>query len=118
MNAHDAGGGRRNEFLDPVRVHHVGGGIDVAENGADTKPLQRVRRGHEGQRRQDDVTRQSQGPDEHLKPHGGVGDGNAMPDAGMIADPPFEFLNILTIVGEPAAVEHIFNTRQQRPAVA
>ena len=45
----------RDQALDLGRVDRVGPGIDVAEDGRDLLPLQRVRRRDEGERRYDDL---------------------------------------------------------------
>ena len=61
--------------------------------------------GHEGERRQDDATADTEGASRQLQAESGVGDGNAVLDFEVLGEPGLELSAEGTVVRQPPVVE-------------
>ena len=103
----DAGRLRRDGCFHRPRVEGVGGGVDVAEDRGDAMPLQRVCRGHKREGGDNDLTVQFQRADGEFQRDGPVRDCDTMADAEQCGHALLELFQHRTVVGQPAAVEHV-----------
>src|SRR5262245_25894013 len=118
MHSNNAGCAGRNQLFHAPRIQIVGFGIEVAKDGGDLLPVQRVRRGDEGKRWNDYLARQAQRADGNLQGNGSVTHRNSVLYAGEICQPAFKLLDVRTGVCQPAAVENVVESLSQASTIA
>jgi hypothetical protein len=107
VDANDARGFGRDEFLNPVGVYVMGARVNVAEDRGYLLPLERMCRGDKGESWNDDLAAQTGGADRDLQTHSGIAHGNAVFDPEHVGNSLFEFLYKWPSVREPTPAEHL-----------
>ena len=104
VHGDDGGGLGRDERFNLRRVHRVGHGVDVAEDGLETVSRDRVRRGDEGERRRDHFAREPHSGDDRLEREVTVCEQGHLLRAEIVLQRSLEPLMFFTHVGQPVAV--------------
>ena len=118
MNGDDACGAWCDHALDLFGVEGVCPRVDVAKDRGDLLPLQSVCRRDKRKRRNDHLAGHIQRPDGQLQGHGSVTCGDTVPCPGHFGDFLFKFLDVVTTVGQPPAIEDVVDACQQTLAIA
>jgi len=100
------------------RPQIVRDGVDVAEDGGDLLPAQGVSSGDERERRNDHFTLELKGTGGDLQRNRRIAHGDAVPHADEIADLLLELQHEWTVVGKPAAIEHVVDASEEFLAIA
>ena len=99
----------------------MGSRIDVAEDRGQALPEKDVGRGHEGERRDDDLAGQAGGADGDVEPDSAVRHGNRVAHAEPRRQGLLELLNVRPVVRQPASVEQVVQpvatNRSRRPTL-
>ncbi len=91
----------------------MGSRIDIAEYRGDFLPLKGVRGGDESERGNDDFSGEAQSANGDFKGYSGVAHGDAVANGDEFGDALLEFLDVGAVVGEPVAVEHVVDAREE-----
>jgi hypothetical protein len=74
--------------------------------------------GDEGEGRYDHLAGQPERADHEFQPDRRIADHDAVAAASMAADPRFEFLDVMAVIGQPAPVQHVLQAGHQSLPVA
>jgi hypothetical protein len=92
--------------------------IDVAKNRRDLLPLQGMGRRDKGERRDNHLAFQAQRANDNLQRHRGVAHDNAMFHAEKAAQFLLKFLNVIAVIGKPAAFQNVTRPLEEPLAIA
>lgn len=118
MDADDSRRTRRNHALNLARVDSESRRGDVAKDGRDLLPLERVRSGDEREGWDDDFARQAERADGDLQRDRRIAHCNAVPNLDEVGDTPLELLHVWAVVRQPSPVKQIVDAREQRLTAA
>lgn len=107
MNADDSGSARSNHALDLSGIDVVGLAVNIAKDGRDFLPLERVGGGNERERRDDHFARQAKGADGNFQRDRGVAHRHAIAHTKELRKALLEILHVGTVIGQPVAVQHV-----------
>lgn len=113
MNSNDPCGPRGNHLFNTGGVHVVCLRVDVAENRGNFLPLERMRGGDKGERRDYYLPLEPQGASGDLQGDSGVAHGDAVLDTKEFGELPLKFLDALPVICHPTAVEDVVDSVKQ-----
>jgi hypothetical protein len=113
VNGKYPAGLRGNQTLYVSRIDVVTPRIDIAKDRLDSQPLQRVRSGDEGKRRQDNFAFEPKRTNRDLQRRGCITRRNAVLHANQFDEALFKLDYVWSIVGKPPAIENVSNSMRK-----
>src|SRR3989440_7109187 len=117
VNADDSRCARRDHAFDLERIDCVPHRLDVGEYRRDLLPLERMRRGDERERRNDNFPSHAQGANRDFQCNSGVAHGHAVLYTGKLRNALLKFLHELAVIRKPAPIEEIVDARKQHVTI-
>ena len=118
MNRNDGRGFAVDQRSYIVRTDLVRFRINVCEDGSQVLPGDRMGRGYERERRQDNLASQAKRSKNQLQPGCGIADGDTMPSTQLLAKSSFQFPHEDAIIAEPTTLKHLINQLIEPLAIA
>src|SRR5579872_2035779 len=118
VNADDSGSARSNHALDLSGIDVVGLAVDIAEDGRNFLPLERVSGSDKSERRNDHFACQAQRADSNFQRDCGVAYRQAIAHTKELRKTFLEILHVRTVVGQPVAVQHVGDALHKAVAIA